>query len=42
MKIDFKKNIQNVIGVVMLVAILLAVAFTSTTNKGKKLKLKKK
>ena len=28
MKFDFKKNIQNVIAVVMLVAIVLAVVFT--------------
>ena len=38
MKFDIKKNIQNVIGVVMLVAVLLAVAFTSNTKKGDRLK----
>ena len=36
------KQYTNIIGVVMLAAILLAVAFTSTSNKGKKLKWKKK
>ena len=36
MKIDFKKNIQNIIGVVLLDAVLLSVAFTSNSNKGKK------
>ena len=33
MKFDFKKNIQNVIAVVMLVAIVLAVVFTNKKEK---------
>ena len=41
MKFDFKKNIQNIIGVVMLVAIILAVAFTSNTKKGSKVVVEK-
>ena len=41
MKFDIKKNIQNVIGVVMLVAVLLAVAFTSNTKKGDKIEVVK-
>ena len=41
MKIDFKKNIQNIIGVVLLAAVLLSVAFTSNSNKGKKVEVQK-
>ena len=41
MKIDFKKNIQNIIGVVLLAAVLLSVAFTSNSNKGSKVVVEK-
>ena len=33
MKLNFKKNIQNIIAVVMLVAIVLAVVFTNKKEK---------
>ena len=41
MKFNFKKNIQNIIGVLMLAAVLLAVAFTSNSNKGSKVVVEK-
>ena len=41
MKLNLKKNVQNIVGVVMLVAVLLAVAFTSHSNKGQEVEVKK-
>ena len=41
MKFKIKNNIQSIIGIVMLAVILLAVAFTSTSNKGQKVEVEK-